>query len=148
MPALVRESAVHYHTDYLAQEAQNSSLGRAGEEFVLLFEKARLINEGRDALANKIEHVALTVGPSAGFDIRSFEADGKDRFIEVKTTAYGELTPFYVTRNELEASRGYSANYHLYRAFAFRSNPKLFAKAGALDRSFSLDPMQFVARVS
>jgi len=54
---------------------------------------------GNDKLAERIEHIALTEGDGIGYDIRSFERDGSDRFIEVKTTAYGKQTPFFVSRN-------------------------------------------------
>jgi hypothetical protein len=136
------------HVDYLSQEASNGSLGLAGERFVIEFEKERLIRARKERLAAKIEHISATRGDSAGFDILSFDDNGRERFIEVKTTAYGSLTPFFVTRNELDTSRKADAGYYLYRAFEFRRRPKLFAKQGPLDRSFSLDPSQYVAKLA
>ena len=109
--------------NYLEREAQNQKLGDAGEQFVINFEKARLIREGKESLADQIEQVSVTEGPSAGFDIRSFELDGSDRFIEAKTTKYGKSTPFYVTPNELRFSQQHADRYHLYRVFKFRDNP-------------------------
>jgi hypothetical protein len=76
--------------NYLELEARNASLGHAGEEFALNFERARLLFAGRDSLASKVENIAQTEGDGAGFDIRSYETDGSDRMIEVKTTAYGK----------------------------------------------------------
>ncbi|WP_242541974.1 protein NO VEIN domain-containing protein [Leptolyngbya sp. Cla-17] len=35
----------------------------------------------------------------------TFEADGRDRFIEVKTTAYGKQVPFFVSQNEVMVPR-------------------------------------------
>ena len=94
------------HTvNYLEREAQKQKLGDAGEQFVINFEKARLIRAGKESLADQIEQVSVTEGPSAGFDIRSFELDGSDRYIEAKTTKYGKSTPFYVTPNELRFSQ-------------------------------------------
>ncbi len=145
--AKVREPSVRYGVDYLAQEARNNSLGTAGEQFVVQFEKARLIHAGQESLASKIEHVSATQGDSAGFDVLSFEITGRERFIEVKTTAYGALTPFFVTRNEVAVSRKAASGYYLYRAFDFRRQPKLFTKQGALDQSFNLDPLQYVANL-
>ncbi|WP_413766517.1 DUF3883 domain-containing protein, partial [Vibrio vulnificus] len=81
--------------NYLEREARNQSLGEAGEQFVLNFERARLIKAGKDSLADRIEQVSVTVGPSAGFDVRSFEENGTDRYIEAKTTKYGKNTPFF-----------------------------------------------------
>jgi len=133
--------------DYLAMEARNSSLGRAGEEFVVNFERARLIHEGRETLADRVEHVAVSEGDGLGFDVLSFEASGADRLIEVKTTAYGIDTPFYVTTNELDVSRERSDAYQLYRPFRFRTDPRLFTVPGALETTCALLPIQYRARV-
>jgi hypothetical protein len=131
--------------DYLAMEARNRSLGGAGEEFVLRFEAARLIHAGKERLAAKVERVSETRGDALGFDVLSFEISGEERFIEVKTTAYGSLTPFFVSKNEVAVSRESNDSYHLYRAFHFRRQPRLFMKRGPLDQSFRLEPSQFVA---
>ncbi len=148
-PKRVRERHVpRPNVDYLAIEAANRSLGAAGEAFVLNFERARLIRAGKETLAERIEHVSVDRGDGAGFDIRSFESSGADRLIEVKTTRYGQETPFYVSRNELAVSRERDASYHLYRVFDFRRRPSLFLKRGQLDHAFALDPNQYVARIA
>ena len=131
--------------DYLKQEANNQKLGSAGETFVINFEKARLIHSGKELLAEKVEQISVTVGDHAGFDILSFDTNGKDRFIEAKTTKYGKETPFYVTWNELLFSQSRSDNYHLYRVFDFRKHPRLFLTQGDLERRFSLHPQTYVA---
>jgi Protein NO VEIN, C-terminal len=133
--------------NYLEREAHNASLGQAGEEFTLHFERARLIRAGRHALADRVEHVAVTMGDGAGFDVLSFERSGQDRLIEVKTTAYGKQTPFFLSRNEVRISRDRRANYHLYRLFRFREDPRLYGLQGALDETCVLDPVQFSAQV-
>jgi hypothetical protein len=144
-----RESVKRFRTglDYLAQEAKNQSLGLAGEEFVIKFEKARLVQARQERLASKIEHVSKIKGDSAGYDILSFEESGQERFIEVKTTAYGSLTPFYVTRNEVELSVKADPGYYLYRTFNFRRDPKLFTRNGSLAKAFRLEPQEYLARV-
>ncbi|MEX2110715.1 MAG: DUF3883 domain-containing protein [Gemmatimonadaceae bacterium] len=137
---------INPHVDYLEREAQNRSLGRAGEEFVVAFERARLIQVGEAALAEKVEHVAVTKGDGYGFDIRSFESNGRDRVIEVKTTAYGKQTPFFVTRNEVSVSKVREGEYHLYRLFVFRDNPRLYWLKGSLEQTCTLESVQFSAR--
>lgn len=134
--------------NYLAIEAGNRSLGRAGEEFVRRFEVARLSAAGKDRLAASVEHVAATRGDGLGYDVLSYDTAGRERLIEVKTTAYGSQTPFFVTRNELAVSRDQSDLYHLYRVFSFRKAPRLFQKAGSIDQQFSLEPNQYLARVA
>jgi len=131
--------------NYLEREARNQSLGDAGERFVLNFERARLIHAGLDSLADRIERVSETVGPSAGFDIRSFNSDGTDRFIEAKTTKYGKETPFYVTPNELRFSHENAHNYRLYRVFRFRREPRFFALSGSLYDRCHLAASQYTA---
>lgn len=133
--------------NYLEREAQNQKLGDAGERFVLNFERARLIRAGKEALADQIEQISVTEGPAAGYDIRSYEENGSDRFIEAKTTKYGKNTPFYVTPNELLFSQANSKRYHLYRVFKFRADPRVFALQGDLEKLCDLRPSEYVARV-
>lgn len=133
--------------NYLEREANNRSLGLAGEEFVINFERARLVRAGAEKLASKIEHVAKVRGDAAGFDVLSFEQSGADRLIEVKTTKYGAHTPFFVSRNELEVSKTQTNRYHLYRVFEFRARPLLFTLHGALSSTCKLDPTNYIARV-
>ena len=135
------------NVNYLEREAHNRTLGAAGEEFILNFERARLIHEGNERLATNIEHVSRTEGDGLGFDIRSYETSGADRLIEVKTTKYGQDTPFFVSRNEVEVSREKAGAYHLYRLFEFRKSPRLFTLAGPISATCQLQPVSFLARV-
>lgn len=133
--------------DFFELEMKNTALGNNGEEFVLRYEKARLIHAGREELADRLEQVSKSQGPSAGFDIRSFENNGKDRLIEVKTTSYGRYTPFYITKNELRTSIHHPQSYHLYRLFLFRSKPGLFTLSGQIDKVCFLDPVQYLGKI-
>lgn len=154
-PAKVSETAAEYtpnflpvQRDYLAREARNRSLGRAGELFVLELESRRLHAEGKKALSERIEHVAASQGDGLGYDVLSFENNGRERLIEVKTTAFGELTPFYVSRNEIARSNADSDKYHLYRLFDFREKPRVFQLPGSIERHCRLDPVTYLARLS
>jgi hypothetical protein len=131
--------------DYLEREAQNQSLGLAGEKFAVLFEHWRLVSIGEHKLADKVEHVSLSKGDGLGYDVLSFDAGGKERFIEVKTTTYGRDTPFFVSRRELALSRGANEQFQLYRVFEFRKTPRLFNLTGSLDVHCVLDPVTFRA---
>jgi hypothetical protein len=132
--------------DYIQLETRNRSLGLAGEKFVMEYESERLFRAGRKRLANKIDHASLTQGDGLGYDVLSYDEDGKERLIEVKTTSYGKRTPFYITRNELSCSVEHREVYHLYRVFSFRKSPKLFGLQGRLDQCLDLDPVQYLAR--
>jgi hypothetical protein len=138
---------IGHSANYLERESQNRSLGAAGEQFVLNFERARLIDCGRETLAAKIEHISRTQGDGAGFDILSFEASGAERMIEVKTTKYSRETPFFVSRNEVAVSETRASHYHLYRLFGFREAPRLFTLHGALSFTCRLSASTYLATV-
>lgn len=146
--AMPRAQYANHPVNYLEREARNQSLGLAGEEFVINFERARLIEAGRGELASKIDHVAKTKGDSAGFDVLSFEQTGEERLIEVKTTKYGIHTPFFVSRNELEVSRAETKRYCLYRVYEFRVRPFLFTLHGSLSNTCRLDPASYLAKAN
>lgn len=131
--------------NYLQMEALNRSLGNAGEALVIEFERARLQREGKDRLARNVEQVSKTVGDHAGYDIRSYEVSGQDRIIEVKTTRYGKLTPFYISAGEVRFSEANPDAYHLYRLFEFRQEPKLFRLHGEVGRHVHLQAINYRA---
>lgn len=129
--------------NFLEIEAKNASLGAAGEQFVLQFEHERLWRAGKRALADRIEHVAKSQGDHVGYDILSFEENGRERLIEVNTTRFGSLTPFFASRNEVTVSEAHDNEYQLYRLFNFTDQPKLFVLAGALGQTCFLEPSIF-----
>lgn len=132
--------------DYLAREARNRSLGVAGEEFVIAYERNRLRTLGAPKLSDKVEQVSRTKGDGLGFDVLSFEPDGQERFIEVKTTAFGKETPFFISRNEADFSAAFADQFHLYRLFDFRKQPKMFDLRGRIHDKVRLDPVSYLAR--
>ncbi|QIF04808.1 DUF3883 domain-containing protein [Roseimicrobium sp. ORNL1] len=133
------------HLNYLELEASNRSLGAAGEEFVIQLEHRRLWIAGKHSLAERIEHVSKTKGDGLGYDILSFEESGKERLIEVKTTSFGQMTPFFLSRNELLASKALSDLYQLYRVFSFRKDPRLYTLRGSLQDCCELEPVNYSA---
>jgi Protein NO VEIN, C-terminal len=131
--------------DFARREAQNRRLGEQGEEFVLKLERERLTKAGRHDLADKVERVSVTKGDGIGYDIQSFEVDGSDRFIEVKTSNFAKSFPFYISANELEFSMDHAENYYLYRVFDFKKLPRLFMLRGSLGKKCQLTPTIFKA---
>ncbi len=131
--------------DYLQREAQNRSLGLAGEELALQFERWRLVQVGAAQLAERVIHASRAEGDGLGYDIRSYEADGTERFIEVKTTTFGDRTPFFVSANEVSFSRERADAFHLYRLFDFRTSPRMFTLDGSIDQHCHLDATTFRA---
>ena len=147
---VVREQSRAYlhgpvRRDYLEREARNRTLGQAGELLALRFEKWRLQRLGAEQLSKKVEHVSSTRGDGLGFDILSFEPDGRERYVEVKTTAFGQRTPFFVTANEVRFAQEKAQQFKLYRFYEFRTSPRMFELSGAIERHCRLDPSTFSA---
>lgn len=134
--------------DYLEREAKNTALGCAGEEFVVNFEHFRLHNLDHKALADKVEHVAKTKGDGLGYDVLSFDPSGRERFIEVKTTAFGKETPFFVSRGEVRFAQENANEYHLYRLFEFRKSPKMFDLPGSVESHCLMNPVSYICEFS
>lgn len=134
--------------DYLERETRNRSLGAAGERFIVDFERWRLLSQGLGQLADRVEHVAQTKGDGLGYDVLSYEADGTARYIEVKTTAFSEETPFYVTSNELSFARETLDRFRLCRVFDFRTGPRFYELPGPFEQHFLLVPATYRASLS
>jgi hypothetical protein len=133
--------------DFVRRDAENRRLGRLGEEFVLELERKRLHDDvKRPDLAKAIEWTSHARGDGAGYDIRSFENDGRPRHIEVKTTGLAKAFPFVVTANEVACSETLGNGYHLYRLFRFSRTPGLYVLTGSLSETCRLAPTQFRAR--
>ena len=146
--ANVSESEPNYRMNpikinYLEREQRNRNLGNSGEELVLKFEKWHLIKNGKENLADQIRWVSKEDGDGAGFDILSRNLNGKDKYIEVKTTKLGKETPFYFSNNELNFSQRHSDYYHLYRLFNFEEDAKMFIRNGGLDSICHIVPTNF-----
>lgn len=138
-----RRSAIR--RDHLEREARNRSLGLAGEQFALRCEQWRLSELGVGQLAERVKHASVEQGDGLGFDILSFEHDGRERFIEVKTTTFGERTPFFVSANEVRFARESGPQFHLYRLFDFKSSPRLFEMTGPIEKNCALDATTYRA---
>lgn len=112
--------------DPVERDFRNRALGRAGEELVLHAERRRLADHGAHRLADQVRWVADLDGDGAGYDILSFEPDGRRRLIEVKTTTGVATTPFFLTRNEEAFAREKAEEFRLARVYAFGAAPRMF----------------------
>lgn len=150
----VREPSVGYQLqrpqlqrDYAAREASNRKLGEAGELLMVGYERQRLIMAGCDHLADRVEHVAKTKGDGLGYDIHSYEPNGRDRLIEVKTTAFAKETPFYASRNEVDFSHDHAELFVLSRIYSFRNTAHAFELPGSIRCNCHLDTVTYICRV-
>jgi hypothetical protein len=134
--------------DPVERDFRNRKLGRDGEELVFHFERERLRQLDRSDLAKKIRWVSEEDGDGAGYDILSFDEKGKERFLEVKTTVGSDVTPFYITRNELSFSSEWPEAFRLCRVFDFSMRPRMFELAPPLTNFVHLSPLSYEASFS
>lgn len=138
-------AALGQRFDIAGKDERNRALGRAGEEVVVRHEQATLRQAGREDLADKVRWTSVQDGDGYGFDIASFETDGRERLIEVKTTNGWERTPFHISRNELAVADARRDDWHLVRLYEFARQPKAFAIRPPLESHVELTATSFLA---
>lgn len=131
--------------DVAERDARNRSLGKAGEELVLRHEKQTLLSAGRSDLADKVRWTSHLDGDGFGYDVLSFETDGAQRLLEVKTTNGWERTPFHISRNELAVAAAFTDSWHLIRLWDFARQPRAFALRPPLEQHAELTATSFLA---
>lgn len=105
--------------DFDEEREKNTRLGINGEEWVLEYEKRKLISVGKQELSNKVEWVSKTRGDGLGYDIESYDSETEEKiYIEVKTTKGACDNAFYISKNELDRSKD-TTNYYLYRLYNY-----------------------------
>ena len=139
-------AAIGRKYDVAERDARNRALGKAGEEIVLQHEQNNLRQAGRDDLADRVRWTAVQDGDGYGYDVASFEPDGRERVIEVKTTNGWERTPFHISRNELAVADARRDDWHLVRIWNFAREPKAFAIRPPLEAHVELTATSFLAR--
>ncbi len=104
-----------------AQERER--IGLLGEQFVFEQEKEKLKKSGFDQLA---EQVKLVSSESAGFgyDVLSFDEDGQEIHIEVKTTTRSPSfdNGFWLSNNEKKVAEA-DGNWCIYRVWNIDTQP-------------------------
>jgi hypothetical protein len=131
--------------DPAERDARNRDLGKAGEKFVVEFERDRLRRAGRNDLAEDVRWVADLDGDGYGYDVRSFESDGQERLLEIKTTCGHERTAFWLTRREIDVAAEKCGIYRIRRVFHFRNRAQMFEVAPPLEEGLLMSPATFLA---
>lgn len=129
-------------TNYLEREQKNAVTGIRGEQLVIDYERWRLMEAGKENLANRIKWISKD-DDGAGYDILSKDIDGTDRFIEVKTTKLSKETPIYFSKNEYEFSQKNKRSYYLYRVYNLEKNPKIFKVKGSFDEFCKMEVISY-----
>src|SRR5208283_942295 len=124
--------------DPVERDHLNRSLGKAGEAFVIDLERHRLKQGNRADLAGEVRWTSVEEGDGAGYDVASFDLEGRPRLIEVKTTNGSARTPFFITRNEFSISKVLPMQWQIYRVHLFTSGPRVFTIAPPLETHLKL----------
>ena len=92
----IKHKKIKGKTDYVLLNERKSAVGQTGEEIVLQFEK-----KNNSKYRNEIFQVS-NKDDSLGYDIKSFDKDGNEIHIEVKTKSSNsvENIDFFITPNE------------------------------------------------
>lgn len=106
--------------DYSQKQERNTAVGRLGEAFALAYERWRLAEHPE--LAKKIVHVSLE-DDTLGYDIRSFETDGRERYVEVKATEGPLATRFFISANEIACAEQHAHQFVILEVGNVRNKP-------------------------
>lgn len=104
--------------DYVEREKRLKQIGELGEQFIFSQEREK-VKQYHLPRNKKVVWVSRDKGDGLGFDILSYDAEGNEMYIEVKTTLGTEDSSFFISANELEKSELYAENYYLYRVYEF-----------------------------
>jgi hypothetical protein len=96
-------------------------------------------------LARKVEWTSEVRGDGAGYDIRSFDLNGSERLIEVKTTNGPSKTPFFLSENERADSDDRPDAFRLLRLYRFIEKPSAFELRPPLTERLALNATNYRA---
>lgn len=145
LPPAIRQLVGKF--DPAERDSRNRELGKAGERFVVEFERDRLRRAGREDLADNVRWISDLDGDGYGYDVRTFEPDGQERLLEVKTTCGHERTPFWLTRREVDVAEERADVYRIRRVFHFRNTAQMFEIAPPLSDALSMTPTTYAAEL-
>ncbi len=122
--------------------------GEKGEEIAVAIEQEFFESIGRKDLANRVRNVAAEDGDGLGYDVLSFFEDGRDKYIEVKSTKTSLTAPFYISRNELGFLKEHNQDAFIYRILVSGEDSQIRTQLGSeFLETNELIPTQYIARV-
>lgn len=102
------------HINYADLQAKKNKVGELGELIALNIAYDELRKAGVD---KEPVRVSVVEGDGLGYDIRSWDKNGTEIHIEVKTTTGNRKDGFDITPNEVAASREENIIYRIYRIY-------------------------------
>lgn len=130
-------------TDYIGKAKNQQDIGYAGEIFAIKVLSNSLVEKGLKSLADKINHVSKSIGDGLGYDILTYDEQGNDIFVEVKTTTMGINSPFYMSASERQFASSHSNNFVLFRIYDFNLKSGIgdyYIINSNIDEEFEFEP--------
>jgi Domain of unknown function (DUF3883) len=133
--------------DWSALNQKGAVTGMKGEDVALAIEQEYLRSVGRKDLADRVSNHAQTKGDGLGYDILSFFVDGREKYIEVKSTTGALKTSFYLSKNELGFLGEHKDDAFLYRVSLQNGDASLRVFTAAEVEEQDIAPVQFLVKI-
>lgn len=117
------KSAVSHQPNTKRLSVPSKKVGNAGEVYVYEYEKSKLLKMGRPDLAAKIVKQYAISNDFPGYDIQSFDENGEEIYIEVKSTKGKKKNSFEISVNEIKSAKKYGKKYYIYQVTSALTNP-------------------------
>lgn len=121
-----KKKNIETKVDYSNRSRKFKRIGDRGEQIVLRAERQFLKKNGRKDLAKLVDQISER-DDSVGYDIKSYELDGTEKLIEVKSTL-GKIgnSNIFLSANELQVAEN-KENYYFYIIYEVGSKrPKIW----------------------
>lgn len=106
----------------------SKQVGDAGEQYVYEYECNKLSKLNRNDLVERIIKQYEDLSNFPGYDIKSFDKNGNEIFIEVKSTKSKNKEYFEITDNEKNAAEKIGDAYFIYLVTSALTNPIISLK--------------------
>lgn len=129
------------NVNYIKKAIADKALGDVGEWLVIAHEVKKLLVAGRPNFAQQVKKQP----DSAGYDILSFDEQGKELYIEVKTTRQSAHAPFYMSAHERKTAQELASHYYVYRLYNYddATNTAKFYILQDLEEKVDFEPTNF-----
>ncbi len=107
---------------YEKQDRENKKLGDIGEKLILIQEQKKL-KELQEKGIVSLDKKIIKQKDFVGYDILSYDLNGEEIHIEVKTTKGNDKSPFYMSMNEVYVMKQ-DSKWRLYRVHNFNASKK------------------------
>ena len=124
-PKTVKTKKGYLTTSNRRPSVPSKKVGDAGERYVFEYEKNKLINCGHHELADRIVKQYEDLSFFPGYDIQSFDENGKIIYIEVKSSKSKKKDYFEISENEIKAAKELGDDYYIYQVTNALTDPQI-----------------------